>query len=94
MQPLVLLSAKGVADHNPGTNGKAIEEKDRQIHDHGRRPDGGQRLCADKIAHDDRVDGVVEHLKDIAPHQWQREHQNLLCDRATGHILCLIHFLI
>ena len=73
---------------NPGAGGKAGKEKDNHAHDDRGRPDRRQSLFADKVAHDDGVDHVVQQLEDIAQHQRERKEDQLPQNGPLGHVTC------
>ena len=71
MKIVHITGAEILADCHTGTDGKAVEEKDHHVGDHGGGADGGKCLLAHKITDDNRVNGVIEHLEDIAEHKRQ-----------------------
>ena len=58
-------------DHDTGSRREAVEEEHEHIRDHRRRADRRERFFADKIAHNDHIHRVVQHLKGVAQHQRQ-----------------------
>ena len=73
-------------DDDTGTDGEAVEEEHGHVHDHRGRADRREGLGADVVADDDGVDGVVQHLEDVAEHQRQREEHDLLRDVPRRHV--------
>ena len=71
VQAVHLSGTEIVADDHAGADGEPVEEKDEHVDDHRGGAHGGQCLGADKIADDDDINGIVEHLKDVAHHQGQ-----------------------
>ena len=49
---------EGRADQNARTQAHAVDEQDGEGHEGVGGADGGQRLLADELAHDDAVGGV------------------------------------
>ena len=86
MQSLHVFRAEIAADDNTGTDREAVEEEHRHVDDHRGRADRREGLGTDVVADDDRVDGVVQHLEDVAEHQRQREKHDLLRDVARRHV--------
>ena len=71
---------------------KAHQQVDQRA---GCSPDGGQRLLADKLAHDNRVRRVIKLLKKRAQNDREEKQQQLLPDHAfcdaVDRIPCLAH---
>ena len=86
VQPFHVFRTEIAADDDTGTDREAVEEEHRHVDDHRGRADRREGLGADVVADDDRVDGVVQHLEDVAEHQWQREKHDLLRDVARRHV--------
>ena len=85
-QPLAVLGAVVLADHDAGAAGEPGEHADERVDDRPRAADGGERLLADEVADDDRVDRVVELLEDVADHQRQRKGDKKPRDAPHGHV--------
>ena len=92
----VVFGTKVKPDNDTGTDGKAIEEKDQHVDDDRGGADGGQCLFSDIIADDDGIDGVVQHLEDVAQHERQGKEDDLLQNRAAGHAAggCFSRFVV
>ena len=73
-------------DSHSGTDRETVKEKHHHVGDHGGRTDGGERLLAHKVAHDDRINRVVEHLEDITEHERERKEHQLPENRAYCHV--------
>ena len=74
------------SDDHARTGGKTHERADQHIDDRADRAHGGKRLVAHKIAHNPRIDGVVELLKQIAEHQREGKGYDVAHDAALRHI--------
>ena len=61
-----LFGAEIPADHYASSNGESIKKEYHDVDDHGRGTDCCQSLFTDKVADNDGVHRVVEHLKNIA----------------------------
>lgn len=79
-------SPQRVAHKDGGPGAQADDGEQHDVHHRRGHPQGGQSLLAHKPAHDDRVGGVVELLKNIAHQQRQRKAQDVAGDVAGGHV--------
>ena len=86
MEFFIAFSAEEVADDDAGTNREAVEEEDEQVDDHGCGADSRKCLCADEIADNNGVNGVIQHLEYISEHKRQGEQENLFCNVAICQV--------
>ena len=71
--------------HHTGAHGNAAEKADEQEDKVACGADGGKRVIADKISHDQRVGGVVQLLKQIPDEHRDRVAQDPLVDGPLRH---------
>ena len=86
MEIFYLSGAEIPTDHNASSNGKSIKKEYHDVDDHGRGTDCCQSLFTDKVADNDGVHRVVEHLKNIAEKKRYRKSNQVAYDRALRHI--------
>ena len=84
-----IFRAETAADYDAGPDRETIKEEDDNVDDHRSGAHGGKRLLADKVTDYDGIDGVVEHLENIAQHQGNGKKEKLLYDGAFCHIPCV-----
>ena len=71
--------------HHTGAHGNAAEKADEQEDKVACGADGGKRVIADKISHDQRVGCVIELLKQIPDKNRHCKADHLAADAALGH---------
>ena len=81
-----VMRAEILTDDNASTGRKAGEKSDQHVDNRSDRPDGGKRLCRNEVADNDRVNGVVQLLKQISDQQRQCKSDQLFPDHPFGHI--------
>ena len=95
VQLLHITRPKILPDGYTCSDGKPIEEKHHHVGDHCGGTDSSERLFAHKVADDNRVNRVIEHLEYIAQHKGKGKEHQLPKNRADGHIprCCFFLFL-
>ena len=79
---------EGRADQNARTQAHAVDEQDGEGHEGIGGADGGQRLLAHELAHDDAVGGVVGELEQVAQHQRDGKADEERRNGSFGHVVC------
>ena len=81
MQLIHVTGTEKLTDHNAGADRESVEKEDQHVDDHRCGSDSGESSRADKIADNDGVNRVVEHLENVSQHQVRRP-RNILEDDA------------
>ena len=85
LRVLPVLRAQILRHHNARAHGHALAEPDQQKDGRPAGAHRGQRVAAQKVAHNDGVGGVVQLLKQVAQDQRHREQQDVFPDAALRH---------
>ena len=86
---VVDLAARGLIKQSDCANtlGAALAQQvGQQVDDRADRADGGERLVADVVPDDPRVDGVVELLKNVSDEEREGERDEVADDVPLGHV--------
>ena len=86
MEQPVILCPEAFADDHRGTDGKSVEKENRHVGDHGGGTDGSQGLGPHEIPHHNGIHRIVQHLENIADHQWQGKFQDQPGNVAGSHV--------
>jgi hypothetical protein len=80
---LAVLRAEELRDDDRRARRNADEEADQQVDNRAGRANGRERLLADILADDDRIDRIVELLEEGPDQNREKEQQKLLPDHAV-----------
>ena len=86
MKFIMLSRAKAAGNNHCCASGEAVEEEHHDVHNHGGRTHGSQRLGTHKVAHHNGINSVIKHLEYISQHQWKRKSNKLHNNGTLGHI--------
>ena len=76
-----------LAEHDTHTGAAPIDEEQKQVHHRPRHAHGGKGGVPHKAAHDDRVDGVIQLLQDVAHQQGSGQGGELGADISLGEMV-------
>ena len=74
-----------LGNHHAGTHGGALTECNQQVNQRGTGANGGQRIAAHPVSHNNGVHRVVHLLEQIAQNQRNGEQQQVFENAALGH---------
>ena len=85
-EELTVPGTEVLGNHNPGAGRDADEEDQQQVVDRPARPDGREGVVPDVMPDDNRVDGRIKLLGDVADQQRDGELDDGAGRAADGHI--------